>query len=151
MNLKFRTKLYIVFSAVIIFSAVSFSLYIHMHIFGQMERETTYNDQQLCIKISENVDTYVEKLDDITKKLISDPQLLQIMREIRNEGEVLSSYEQLKQEREMAGIVSNAITLTSFPHVNVYIYDRYENCRHVYNQDRSNFRKIIDPRDAESS
>lgn len=143
MNLKFRTKLYIVFSAVIIFSAVSFSLYIHMHIFGQMERETTYNDQQLCIKISENVDTYVEKLDDITKKLISDPQLLQIMREIRNEGEVLSSYEQLKQEREMAGIVSNAITLTSFPHVNVYIYDRYENCRHVYNQDRSNFRKII--------
>ena len=31
------------------------------------------------------------------------------------------SGEQLKQEREMAGIVSNAITLTSFPHVNVYI------------------------------
>ena len=57
----------------IIFSAVSFSLYIHMHIFGQMEQETTYNDQQLCIKISENADTYVEKLDDITKKLISDP------------------------------------------------------------------------------
>lgn len=144
MNLKFRTKLYIVFSAVIIFSAVSFSLYINMHIFGQMEKETTYNDQQLCIKISENVDTYVQKLDDITKKLISDPELLQIMREIRNEETILSSYEQLKQEREMAGIVSNAITLTSFPHVNVYIYDQYENCRHIYNQDRSSFKKIIE-------
>lgn len=144
MNLKFRTKLYIVFSTVIIFSAVSFSLYINMHIFGQMEKETTYNDQQLCIKISENVDTYVQKLDDITKKLISDPELIQIMREIRNEEKNLSSYEQLKQQREMAGIVSNAITLTSFPHVNVYIYDQYENCRHVYNQDRSSFQKIIE-------
>lgn len=144
MNLKFRTKLYIVFSAVIIFSAISFSLYINMHIFGQMEKETTYNDQQLCIKISENVDTYIQKLDDITKKLISDPELIQIMRQIRNEEKKLSSYEQLKQQREMAGIVSNAITLTSFPHVNVYIYDPYENCRHIYNQDRSSFKKIIE-------
>lgn len=143
MNLKFRTKLYIVFSAVIIFSSVSFSLYIHMHIFGQMEQETTYNDQQLCIKISENVDTYVEKLDDITKKLISDPRLLQIMCNIKREEKQLSSYEQLKQERDIADIVSNAITLTSFPHVNVYLYDEDENCRHVYNQDKSNFKKII--------
>ena len=143
MNLKFRTKLYIVFSAVIIFSSVSFSLYIHMHIFGQMEQETTYNDQQLCIKISENVDTYVEKLDDITKKLISDPRLLQIMCNIKREEKQLSSYEQLKQERDIADIVSNAITLTSFPHVNVYLYDEDENCRHVYNQDKSNFKKIM--------
>ena len=143
MNLKFRTKLYIVFSAVIIFSSVSFSLYIHMHIFGQMEQETTYNDQQLCIKISENVDTYVEKLDDITKKLISDPRLLQIMCNIKREEKQLSSYEQLKQERDIADIVSNAINLTSFPHVNVYLYDEDENCRHVYNQDKSNFKKIM--------
>lgn len=144
MNLKFRTKLYIVFAAVIIFAAVSFSLYIHMHIFGQMEKETTYNDQQLCIKISENVDTYVEKLDDITKKLISDPKLLQIMRDIKKEEKALSSYEQLKQEREIADIVSNAITLTSFPHVNVYLYDQDGDCRHVYNQDRSSFKEIIE-------
>lgn len=143
MNLKFRTKLYFVFSIVIIFAAVSFSLYIHVHIFSQIEQETTYNDQQLCIKISENVDTYIEKLDDITKKLISDPELLQIMRAIRAREESLSSYEQLKQEREISGIVANAITLTSFPHVNVYLYDREERCQYVYNQDRSNFKKIM--------
>ena len=143
MNLKFRTKLYFVFSIVIIFAAVSFSLYIHVHIFSQIEQETTYNDQQLCIKISENVDTYIEKLDDITKKLISDPELLQIMRAIRDREESLSSYEQLKQEREISGIVANAITLTSFPHVNVYLYDREERCQYVYNQDRSNFKKIM--------
>ena len=65
------------------------------------------------------------------------------MRNIKREEKQLSSYEQLKQEREIADIVSNAITLTSFPHVNVYLYDEDEICRHVYNQDKSNFKKIM--------
>ena len=111
MNFKFRTKLYAVFSIIIIFAAASFSLFIRMHIFRQIEEETTYNDMQLCLKVSENADTYIEKLDDITKKLISGPGLLKIIDNVKSNPQVLTDYEELKRGREIASIVSNAITL----------------------------------------
>lgn len=143
MNFKFRTKLYAVFSIIIIFAAASFSLFIRMHIFRQIEKETTYNDMQLCLKVSENADTYIEKLDDITKKLISDPGLLKIMRDVKSNPQVLTDYEELKRGREIASIVSNAITLTSFPHVNVYLYSQDGSFSYVYNQNQSNFEAAI--------
>lgn len=143
MNFKFRTKLYVVFSIIILFAAASFSLFIRMHIFKQMEEESAYNDMQLCIKISENVDTYIEKMDDITKKLISNPGLLQIMREVKNDAKELSDYEELKRNREISAIVSNAITLTSFPHVNVYLYSQDGSYSYVYNQHESNFEPAL--------
>ncbi len=143
MNLKFSTKLYVVFSVIILFAVASFSLFIRVHIFKKMEEDTMYNNLQLCIKVSENVDTYIEKLDDIAKKLISDPRLLKIMREIKNHQETMSDYGELKRNREISAIVSNAITLTSFPHVNVYLYSMDGSYAYVYNQDRSNFDKAL--------
>lgn len=143
MNLKFSTKLYVVFSAIILFAVASFSLFIRVHIFKRMEEDTVYNNLQLCIKVSENVDTYIEKLDDIAKKLISDPRLLKIMREVRNNPEMESDYGELKREREISTVVSNAITLTSFPHVNVYLYSKDGSYAYVYNQDRSNFKEAL--------
>ena len=100
MNLKFSTKLYVVFSVIIIFAAASFSLFIRVHIFKKMEEDVMYNNLQLCIKVSENVDTYIEKLDDIAKKLISDPRLLKIMREVKSNPKTLSDYGELKRESE---------------------------------------------------
>lgn len=141
--LKFRTKLYVVFSVIILFAVASFSLFVWGHLFKKMEEDTVYNDLQLCIKISENVDTYIEKLDDITKKLISDPGLRKIMREIKSNPEMLSDYEELKKDREISAIVSNAITLTSFPHVNVYLYSEDGSFAYVYNQNRSSFQKAL--------
>ncbi len=147
MNLKFSTKLYVVFSVIILFAVASFSLFIRVHILGKMEEDTIYNNLQLCIKVSENVDTYIEKLDDIAKKLISDPRLLKIMREIKNGAERLSDYGELKRDREISEIISNAITLTSFPHVNVYLYSEDGAYAYVYNQDRSNFDKALSVED----
>lgn len=141
--MKFSTKLYVVFSVIIIFAVASFSLFIRVHIFRRMEEDTVYNNLQLCIKVSENVDTYIEKLDDIAKKLISDPRLLKIMREIKNSPERVSDYGELKRDREISEIISNAITLTSFPHVNVYLYSEDSTYAYVYNQDRSNFDKAL--------
>lgn len=143
MNLKFSTKLYVVFSVIIIFAAASFSLFIRVHIFKKMEEDVIYNNLQLCIKVSENVDTYIEKLDDIAKKLISDPRLLKIMREVKSNPKTLSDYGELKRDREISAIVSNAITLTSFPHVNVYLYSKDGTYVYVYNQDKSNFQAAL--------
>lgn len=69
MNLKFSTKLYVVFSVIILFAVASFSLFIRVHIFRKMEEDTIYNNLQLCIKVSENVDTYIEKLMILPKNL----------------------------------------------------------------------------------
>lgn len=143
MNFKFRTKILFLFSIIIIFSIASVNLFIRMHIFRQIEDAAAYNDQQLCIKISENVDTYIEKLDDITKKLISDPALLRIMREAESGTGVMSDYDELQRSREIAGIVSNAITLTSFPHVNIYLFSINNSFSYTYNQNNSNFESIM--------
>ncbi len=148
MNFKFRTKLYVVFSVIVLFAMLSFSLFMQVYIFEQIREETTDNGQQLCVKISENVDTYIEKIDDITKKLISDADLLTIMREIKNGKENLQDYEELKRNRKIADIVTNAITLTSFPHVNVYLYDIDGTFQYVYHQDKSNFEQVIRNKEA---
>lgn len=143
MNFKFQTKLYVAYSVIILFAIVAFSAFIHIRIFRQIQEQALENNQQLCIKISENIDTYVEKLDDIIKKMISDPGLFQIMREVQSDAMQKSDYDILERDREIAGIISNAITLTSFPHVDVYLYGVTNLFRYVYNHDRSNFREAV--------
>ena len=143
MNYKFQTKLNMVFTCVIVFAIVSFSVFVHVHIFRRLQEESINNSRQICMKVSENVDTYVEKMDDITKKMISDPTLLHFLREIKVNRGSLDDYESLTRERKIADAVSNAITLTSFPYVNVYIYSENGDFRFVYNQDNSNFQKAF--------
>ncbi len=143
MNFKFQTKLYVAYSIIILFAIISFSAFIHIRIFRQIQEETLENNQQLCIKISENVDTYVEKLDDIIKKMISDPELFRIMRKIYRDDVQESDYDILERDRKVADIISNAVTLTSFPHVDVYLYGVTGAFRYVYNHDRSNFQEAV--------
>ncbi|MCI5902649.1 MAG: histidine kinase [Blautia sp.] len=143
MNFKFQTKLNMVFTCVIVFAIASFSVFVHIHIFRRLQDESINNSRQICMKVSENVDTYVEKMDDITKKMISDPTLLHFLREIKTNRGSLDDYESLIRERKIADAVSNAITLTSFPYVNVYIYSENGDFQFVYNQDNSNFQKAF--------
>ena len=113
-----------------------------------IENETTYNDSQLCNKISENTDAYVEKIDDITNKLISQTTLLSILGGVNSSPSSPTSYENLIYNRELSGITSNTITLTSFPLLNVYIYSKNGKYTFIYNQNSSNFPLVMkDPYD----
>ncbi len=147
MNLSLRTKLCIVFSIIIIVSITSYGIFANEKFIGRIDEHITYNNQQLCIKISENVDTYVEKFDDITKKLISDPKLLQIMRNANRKGYLLSDYEKLKQDREISNIVSNAISLTSFPYVDVYLYSQNQELKYSYKRGHGNYEDFMSQED----
>jgi two-component system, sensor histidine kinase YesM len=139
---KFRTKLYAAYSLIVIFLLICFSVFMRVHIFNQIEEETTYNDLQLGIKISENFDTYVEKMDDITKKLISNTSLQSILKK-NTSPNYQSGYEMLKDNREIAPIIANAITLTTFSFLNVYLYNQNGSYKYVYYQDKSNFDLIM--------
>ena len=137
-NAKLQTKLMISFSLIIILTIISFIVFLYNNIFIKIKGDITYNDLQLCIKISENIDTYIEKIDDITKKLISNNMLKNILDDANSSQAALSNYNHLIYNRELAEITSDTITLTSFPLLNVYIYSENEKYIFVYNQNSSN-------------
>ena len=104
---------------------------------------------QLCVKISENIDTYIEKMDDITKKLISNAELQKILDETNSSRVTQGSYKYLIYDREFADIVSDAITLTSFPLLNVYIYNENRDYVFVYNENSSNLSRVMNDEESE--
>lgn len=142
-NAKFQTKLIVSFSLIIVLIILSFIFFLYNNIFIKIKNDITHNDQQLCIKISENMDTYIEKIDDITKKLISNNVVKNILEEANTSPASLNSYKRLVYNRELAEITSDTITLTSFPLLNVYIFSENENYVFVYNQDTSNLSLIL--------
>lgn len=142
-NIKFQTKLVISFSLIILLIIVSFVFYLHNNIFIKIKDNITNSDMQLCVKVSENIDTYIEKMDDITKKLISNTELQKMLDEANSALVTPGSYKYLIYERKFADIVSDAITLTSFPLLNVYIYNENRDYVFVYNENTSNLSRII--------
>ena len=142
-NVKLQTKLMISFSLIIILTILSFIIFLYSNIFTKIKEDITHNDLQLCIKISENIDTYIEKIDDITKKLISNTTLKDILEEANSNPAALSSYKHLMYDRELAEITSNTITLTSFPLLNVYVFSENKEYVFAYNQDASNLSYIM--------
>lgn len=148
-NAKFQTKLIISFSLIIVLIILSFIFFLYNNIFIMIKNDITHNDLQLCIKISENMDTYIEKIDDITKKLISNNLMKNILEEANTSPDSLSNYKRLVYNRELAEITSDTITLTSFPLLNVYIFSENQNYIFNYNQESSNLTLILD--DAESN
>lgn len=142
-NVKLQTKLMISFSLIIILTILSFLFFLYNNIFIKIKGDITYNNLQLCIKISENIDTYIEKIDDITKKLISNTVMKNILDEANSSPTSPSEYEQLIYNRELADIISDTITLTSFPLLNTYIFSENERYVFVYNQDSSNLSYVM--------
>lgn len=142
-NTKLQTKLMISFSLIIILTILSFVVFLYNSIFIKIKGDITYNSLQLCVKISENIDTYVEKIDDITKKLISNTVIKNILDEGNSRKTAPSEYKQLMYNRELAEIISDTITLTSFPLLNVYIFSENEKYVYIYNQESSNLSYIM--------
>lgn len=142
-NVKLQTKLMISFSLIIILTILSVIVFLYNSIFIKIKGDITYNNLQLCIKISENIDTYIEKIDDITKKLISNTVMKNILEEANSSTTAPSEYKQLMYNRELADIISDTITLTSFPLLNVYIFSETEKYVYVYNQESSNLSYVM--------
>lgn len=142
-NAKLQTKLMISFSLIIILTILSFLVFLYNNIFIKIKGDITYNNLQLCIKISENIDTYIEKIDDITKKLISNTVMKNILDEANSSPTSPSEYKQLIYNRELADVISDTITLTSFPLLNAYIFSENERYVFVYNQDSSNLTYVM--------
>ena len=59
------------------------------------------------------------------------------------------SYKYLIYDREFADIVSDAITLTSFPLLNVYIYNENRDYVFVYNENSSNLSRVMNDEESE--
>ena len=73
------------------------------------------------MKTSESLDNHIEKIDDITKKLISNKTLMQILTKA-NSGYLFDSYEKLDNDRRLSDIVANTIALTSLSSLNINVF-----------------------------
>ena len=78
-NTRFQTKMMISFSFIMFLTISIFTIFLHLNVFPQLKDEITYSNLELCVKTSESLDNHIEKIDDITKKLISNKTLMQIL------------------------------------------------------------------------
>lgn len=111
-NTRFQTKMMISFSFIMFLTISIFTVFLHLNVFPQLKDEITYSNLELCVKTSESLDNHIEKIDDITKKLISNKTLMQILTKA-NSGYLFDSYEKLDNDRRLSDIVANTIALTS--------------------------------------
>ena len=68
------------FSFIMFLTISIFTIFLHLNVFPQLKDEITYSNLELCVKTSESLDNHIEKIDDITKKLISNKTLMQILK-----------------------------------------------------------------------
>ena len=78
-HVRFRTKMMLSFSFILFLVFSSFFISLHRNIIPNLKDEIRSSNRELCVKTAEAPDDYIEKVDDITKKLISNQELLQIL------------------------------------------------------------------------
>ena len=109
------------FSFIMFLTISIFTIFLHLNVFPQLKDEITYSNLELCVKTSESLDNHIEKIDDITKKLISNKTLMQILTKA-NSGYLFDSYEKLDNDRRLSDIVANTIALTSLSSLNINVF-----------------------------
>jgi Predicted signal transduction protein with a C-terminal ATPase domain len=123
---------------------ISFTVFLRQKVYSQIKDNMTYNDMQLCVKISENTDTFVGKIDEIIKKLVSDKSLLRLLDKVNSPKGSPTNYERLSYNRALNDITANDVTFTSFSMLNVYILSKNGNYMYAYNDyNSSSFGRMI--------
>lgn len=142
-NTRFQTKMMISFSFIMFLTISIFTVFLHLNVFPQLKDEITYSNLELCVKTSESLDNHIEKIDDITKKLISNKTLMQILTKA-NSGYLFDSYEKLDNDRRLSDIVANTIALTSLSSLNINVFSDDERYTFIYNKNSSNLRVMLE-------
>lgn len=131
------------FSFITVLAVCSFIVFLHQNVFPQLKDEITNSNLELCVKTSESLDNHIEKIDDITKKLISDKTILQILSKA-NSGYVFDSYEKLDNDRRLSDIVANTIALTSLSSLNINVFSDGKGYAFIYNRNSSNLDYMLE-------
>ena len=108
---RFQTKMVLSFSFILLLVIASFLVFLHYNLFPNLQDDIRSSNRELCVKTSEGLEDYIQKIDDITKKLISNQDLLQILRKAKA-GETFNEYEKLNNNRKLSAFIANTIALT---------------------------------------
>ena len=130
------------FAFIMILAISSFIVFLHQNVFPKLKDEITYSNSELCVKTSASLDNHIEKIDDISKKLISNKTLLQVLRKA-NSGYRFENYEKLDNDRRLSDIVANTIALTSLSLLNINVFSDDERCVFIYNKNSSNLHMML--------
>ena len=141
-HVRFRTKMMLSFSFILFLVFSSFFIFLHRNIFPNLKDEIRSSNRELCVKTAEALDDYIEKVDDITKKLISNQELLQILKQAK-EGYLFNSYEKLENDRKISGFIANTIAFTSLSSLNINVFSEDGDDVFIYNRKESNLDAIL--------
>lgn len=142
-NFKFLTKIRLFYASVLLLAVLSFGLFLRLSYMRDFEEATVESGQQLCRELSINLNTYIESMDDISKKVLSDSSLRSLLRTVEDDIANDSVFDSIERERQIASAITGAVSLSAFPSLNVYIYSPNRTYMYVYNQSNSNFEKIL--------
>ncbi len=138
-DFQFLTKIRFAFTIILLLLVIAFSVFLQFGYLSGLKKTTIRNGQQLCREVSENLRMYISNMDDIAKKLLSDASVQRILRTVEEEVARESVYDSMQRERQIARSVTDAVSLSAFPSLNVYIYSPSRSYTYIYNQDMGSF------------
>ena len=141
-NLKLQTKILICFSILVIAIVTIFCIFSNYYIFTSIENRITDNLQQLTIKISQQVDAYIEEIDQVSKNFIINKELLNTLTVINNNDTPINIQQNLNYDRILDELTSNLIILTPIQTSHIYINNKDNTYKYSYNPTKSNLELI---------
>ena len=139
---RFQTKMVLSFSFILLLVIASFLVFLHYNLFPNLQDDIRSSNRELCVKTSEGLEDYIQKIDDITKKLISNQDLLQILRKAKA-GETFNEYEKLNNNRKLSAFIANTIALTSLSSLNINVFSEDGDDIFIYNRNESNLDAVL--------
>ncbi|MDF2985834.1 MAG: putative sensor with domain [Eubacterium sp.] len=141
-NIKLHVKMIISYSFLAILIIVSLYCFIGFYIFNMLEEKITDNTLQLSIKISQQIDAYINEVSQITKTFIVNKDIQDTLNDINNSEFPIDANSNLVYGRRFDNIMNRIIPITSIPLSHIYIYNNDNQYKYSYNSIGSNFELI---------
>lgn len=144
-KIRLQTGFTLVFSAVMLLIIFSIYWVIDFFVLDAYEQVMVGNSRQLNIEVAEQVDLYLNDLNQLSKNSVSNQNLMDDIRRLDKLGNELTQYETLFFDRNFESYSSYLLNYSEMSKSNVYIFGRKNRFKFAYGTLplESNFETII--------
>lgn len=143
-NLKLQKRIILSFSIMTFMIISLFGLYLKGVVFKDIEDGLTDNLLQLNTKLTEQIDSYYENIDQVAKNIMVNKTVSNVLADISKQAVPPDSYTRLLYSRDIEEEMSKIIAISSIPLPYVYLFSNDEKYKFEYNPLQSNFMNIAD-------
>jgi len=141
-----RTGFTLVFTAVMLIMVLAIYWFLHFFVLDAYEQLIIDNSKKLNIELAEQIDLYLNDLNQLTKNFVSNQTLMENMRQLDRMNQELSMTEMLYFDRTFASHASYLLNYSEMNKSNVYIFGRQNRFKFAYGALplQSNFESVQD-------